>query len=185
MPLSRSAYNVVESFTADNGFEYAKVVYKGIEQTGYISRIAGPGNTITEGWYKEKKREEEPEEPPEPPGPNTEIIVTVNGETRTTKGFGGGDTVKVEAEISGVFSPGEAPELGTVKDRATTLAREIGRQMAFIDKDKVNVQRRTTMKEATNEFNVDEDLSIEFDRSSESYQYELDPDQMRISDSRW
>ncbi len=57
MSFTRNNYTVLESFTDPNGREYAKVLWKGIESTGYISRISGPGRTITEEWYKDKKRE--------------------------------------------------------------------------------------------------------------------------------
>ena len=60
MPKSRNQYRVIESFTdqVGQGKEYAKVEYKGIEETGYISRVKGPGDTITEKHYKKKKREQ-------------------------------------------------------------------------------------------------------------------------------
>lgn len=57
MSFTRNNYKVVESFVSDTGRTYAKVVWKGIEQTGYISRLGGPGRTISKSWYKEKKRE--------------------------------------------------------------------------------------------------------------------------------
>lgn len=62
MAFTRNNYRVDESFRADNGKEYCKVTWKGINQTGYISRVSGPGKTITKGWYQRKKREEEEEE---------------------------------------------------------------------------------------------------------------------------
>ena len=60
MPTSRSQYRVVKSFTDTEGLgkEYAKVEYKGIGETGYISRIAGPGDEITKKRYREKQREQ-------------------------------------------------------------------------------------------------------------------------------
>lgn len=60
MPQSRNQYEVIESFVdqVGAGKEYAKVRYKGIEQVGYISRVAGPGKSISEDWYKEKKRQQ-------------------------------------------------------------------------------------------------------------------------------
>jgi len=57
MPFTRNNYRVIESFTSETGREYAKVVWKGIDVVGYISRIAGPGRTIQKEWYREKKRE--------------------------------------------------------------------------------------------------------------------------------
>jgi len=56
-PLTRNAYTVKESFETDNGRTYLKVEYKGINQTGYLSRVKGPGNPITRDWYRRKKRE--------------------------------------------------------------------------------------------------------------------------------
>lgn len=62
MGFTRNNYNVVESFWASNGKQYCKVTWKGIKQTGYISRVGGPGKTISRDWYLRKKREEEEEE---------------------------------------------------------------------------------------------------------------------------
>jgi len=59
MPNSRNTYNVVEIFKHPNGREYAKVRYKGIDQTGYIARVQGPGYSITRGHYLKKKKEAE------------------------------------------------------------------------------------------------------------------------------
>jgi hypothetical protein len=58
MPQSRDQYVVKESFTDQVGLgkEYAKVRYKGIDEIGYISRVEGPGDEISKGWYQEKKR---------------------------------------------------------------------------------------------------------------------------------
>ena len=60
MPLSRNQYRVIESFTdqVGQGKEYAKVEYKGIEETGYISRVKGAGDEISKEWYQEKKRQQ-------------------------------------------------------------------------------------------------------------------------------
>ena len=57
MPLSRDQYEVKESFKDQVGLgkEYAKVEYKGIEKTGYIARVKGPGKKISKDWYQEKK----------------------------------------------------------------------------------------------------------------------------------
>jgi len=60
--FTRNNYREVESFTAANGREYLEVEWKGIDQTGFISRIEGPGRTITRDWYKRKKRQNEEDE---------------------------------------------------------------------------------------------------------------------------
>jgi len=64
-PLSRDQYEVVESFTdqVGAGKDYLKVRYKGLGTTGYLSRVAGPGKSISKSWYKEKKRQQPGEEP--------------------------------------------------------------------------------------------------------------------------
>jgi len=60
MPQSRNQYRVVESFADQVGLgkEYAKVIYKGTQETGYIARVNGPGKPITKDWYNEKKRQQ-------------------------------------------------------------------------------------------------------------------------------
>jgi len=87
MPLSRDQYVVKESFTdkVGEGKEYAKVEYKGINETGYISRVEGPGDKISKEWYQEKKRKQPDETPRPPPTRLYRVTIAANREYSTNQ----------------------------------------------------------------------------------------------------
>lgn len=136
MAFTRNNYTVEESFTADNGREYVKVRWKGIGQTGYVSRIAGPGRTISEDWYREKKREEEDEgvTPPPPRYLKERVVATyAKQDTHDTMGYGANDKVTVEIEIAGLFDRTTSPDDREVTRTMHRIASLAAKQLPFVD----------------------------------------------------
>lgn len=143
-PLTRNAYEVTESFVSDAGREYVKVNYKGIDQTGYLSRISGPGRTITEKWYNEKKKEEEED--------NVRVVATFKRSTSNTTGYGPGDEVTGTIEVGGVFAPKDAPTKPELIQKIYNILENagIGGWMAqSYAKKGTNIQRKDTEAEPT------------------------------------
>lgn len=143
-PLTRNAYEVAESFVAENGREYLKVNYKGINQTGYLSRIGGPGNSITKSWFEEKKREETEK--------NVRVVATFKKSTKETKGYGPGDEVTGTIEIGGVFKPKNAPTNGELRQKIENILSDAqigGFMAAKYAFEGTSIQRKETDQNAT------------------------------------
>jgi len=181
MPTSRNQYTVQESFEADNGFEYAKVEYKGIGETGYVSRIAGPGNDITEGWYKEKKREQEDDD-----DTNIRVTGTLFVETRNTSHVG--DATELEMEVGGVFSEDDAPSEDELENKIDETMEGVYEQVTFSSRHNTNdinvsLQETEADPDGWQNQNVTVNNVDAWDNTPEDY--EIDVDQTSVTDDRW
>jgi len=186
MPLSRDQYEVTESFRdqVGKGKEYAKVKYKGINETGYISRVKGPGDEISKDWYQEKKRQQ--------PDQLYRVTIAANREYSTNQVPLPGWkewTVSFESTTFRKFdSVGDALDAG--KEKLDNIADLASEEIAPINdknaKAKPNAELSVEATEAEGEFRrwSDAGLTIEFsggglDGWSETYPIDVENEKIK------
>jgi hypothetical protein len=176
--FTRNHYEVQESFVADNGRTYLKVNWKGIDQTGYLSRIGGPGRTITGKWYKEKKREETDDEPP---GRCVFKSVHYQQEYESESGsvgWGAGETQEFTADMDGRFMPPDGgPSEAEMKERLQRSIREFAEKVVWVDvppKRDIQYQERRENNRPTGWGTFE--VTITSDKAPGVYSYSIDPE---------
>jgi len=172
MPTSRSQYDVIESFEADNGREYAKIEYKGSAGEGFVSRVKGPGNDITEDWYKEKKREQG----------TTRVVVTCKYETRYMHDTNGLSQSEAKIIIQGVFPSINQPTDKECKDKMDKLQSKANEQLAFVQNCDPSIDRTAVEYDGEPPGWVDgSKLTIKTTTDAkDEHTYEIDPEQTTI-----
>lgn len=182
-PLSRDAYTVQDSFTAENGRTYLEVEVKGIGQTKYLSRTGGPGRSISKEWFQEKKRDQPTE--PEPEGrPAVRITATCKYETRYRHESHGMTSTDAKIEISGLFKPSEAPSDAEVRAKMRDLQGQANQQLPFVQDCDPNIERlnvRTTIRRSGwSTGSPQSNLTLDMDHAGSEYSYAADPEQTQI-----
>lgn len=188
MPQSRNNYEVIESFTDEvgQGKEYAKVRYKGIDETGYISRVGGPGDSITKDWYREKKNQQPEDDDIGDEPPPTErverVIAVMKGEYDETKGFGAADSLDWKLEINGKFKPSSTPSDSEITNIMKEIAQQSQAAMPFIDPNTEVKIDKSTQQSYPGGWKYGFPFSwleVNFNQGN-NYRYDVDPDSRQV-----
>jgi hypothetical protein len=185
-PLTRSAYEAVEQFEADNGRTYIKARVKGIGATKYLSRTGGPGRTISKSWYQEKKRDEQPPDGPPRGNPAIRITATCKYETRYQHERHGVTNSEAKIEIGGLFRPDVAPTRQEIVEKINGLQDKANEQLPFVQDCNPNIERKrvrtTRARDGWRDGGDDSYLQIDMDHAQKSFKYDAHPDQTTIDD---
>lgn len=124
-----------------------------------------------------RKRRKAP--PPPPPAENMRVTGSMENET-PTKGWGAGDILHFDLEISGIFEPGEVPSDDDIRRmiRAVAADQTEGNSDDFDDPD-LDIEKVPTSAPATGWF--DGNMTFDFEKGP-TLDYEADPSQTRLGD---
>jgi len=128
--------------------------------------------------------ETEEEEPPPPPEfPAKRITASFQTDTDDTTGQQRGDSVKVDAEIGGLFERRYAPTDDEIKEKMAQIQTAIAAQMPFVTDADINIEK--TNVTARNQprgwgsFAGRDSIDVSFESGYEK-SYQVDPSQSQI-----
>jgi len=179
-PLSRDAYVVEERFTdtVGQGKDYLKVRYKGIGTVGYLSRVAGPGRSISKRQYQRKKKQQPDEQD------TFDVTVTIEKEYEPDK-RSRFDEWEARLEITGTY---KADSEEAAENRGRNKMRQIlsfaSEQIPPLNPDELEIRSMAQATEArpTGWFNPPDKPVLEIEFSYGTYEYVVDVEAGTIPD---